>query len=380
MWRTIQVFYYKEAKNALMADGIRPVIEQLGRQGAWDRCWLESHWKHGPHIRLHIESSEERFHQQVLPAIQAEVGRYLQKHPSRLKLNPAELEALHRELGDREYEEGPYLPFMPDNSIQTTAYTLRPRFWGGEGTAALAQQFFHETNGLLLELAHEVRDDYRRRLSWAMALMLATAGATGDLKGKFLCFRSHSQGFLGGEDPDGQIRTAMNEWYLQSENEIARSLQKWADMVSGRRRPDIRIARYMEIIRDFQGRLSTALEAGQARAFGMADFRQVEEEREPGSTEHWPTVLSQYHDFMLRIPSIKAFSDSHRFEAFRYVINFTYSLLTTLGLSALERYFLCYGITRFMEQRYYRQRWWEIVLEDEEAPPGYNLAELVDGY
>lgn len=360
MWQTIQVFYYDEARHRLIAEAIRPTVERLRRQGALDRFWLSSHWKRGPHLELHVDTDAARFGDKVLPTIQAEVGSYLARFPSRLVLDEAEVSKLHRQLAQNELEDGPYTPFQPDNSICVTEYTMRPRLWGGEQSAALAEQFYTETAALLFDLIHAVADDDRRRMQTAMGLMIAAVGAGGNLRSRFLCFRSHFEGFLSRFDESQSVRKAMEQWYADNDQWIARTVRKWSDMVTGRRRPDIWVQRYLEMVGEYEARFAAGFTSGAAKPITSDEMKQAVQEFNPGIAAK--EYLSDYHRLIRNLPGAREYEVSPEFLAFRYIINLTYHLLVPLGVSPLERYFLCHAVAQAVEA-YYGQTWREIVAE-----------------
>jgi hypothetical protein len=373
MWKTMQVYYYDENRHGLIADAIRPMVEQLQRQGAMDCFWFESHWKRGPHLNLHFDTDESRFTDLILPHVREVVGDYLRQHPSTLVVNEQEADRLHRELAKEEFESGPFTPFYPDNSVQVSDYTVRPEFWGGQESADLAVAFRVDTVRTVFDLVDHIRGDYHRRLETVMGLMIATVGAHGRLKGRHMCYRSHYEGFLAYQDPDGQIRAAMKEWYTENEAWLARTLRKWFDMAGGKKRPSLAMARWMETVRDHYARFQAAAESGHARLYDLDDIRENVKEFRPDEAITVTASPSIYHRFMDELPS--ATWEPAAFDAFRYSVNSTYNWFPVLGLTPLERYFLCYAIAQYAET-YYQKSWWEIALNGGAMPAGFTAEVL----
>lgn len=367
MWTTVQVYYYADERHSLLADAIQPTMDELQRQGALNRFWYSSHWKRGPHVDIHIETSAHRFEEEVKPLLISRLTQYLKEHPSSAFINEEEVVTLHTELAWLEQEDGPLTPFIPDNSIRVVPYTMRPQFWGGPEAAELAASFFSETTPLLLNLADEVRDDYCRRLDWSMGLMIATVAACGEMKGTHLCFRSHSQGFLAGSDPGGEIRAAMNQWYVENESWISQTLAKWCSMVNTGSGADDRFDQYRAVAAKYRGQFEAEFAAGRIIPIGT--------DEEPASIAG--ANISNYHRFMYSYPDSESFWFSPWFQSFRYTINLTYNWLASFGTVALEKYFLCYTISNYMEV-FYGKRWWEIVVELQGLPPGTEAVTISD--
>jgi hypothetical protein len=376
MWHTIQVFYYEESRHGLIADAVRPAVEHLERADAFERFWFESHWKRGPHLNLHFDTDGDRFSEQVLPHMRQVLGNYLTAHPSTVVLNEDEVVKKHQKLAESELETGPFGPLYPNNSIQVGEYIVRAEAWGSQEAADIAVSFRAHTAKTVFDLIDHVRDDYHRRLEVAMGLMIATVGATGRLKKRHMCYRSHFEGFLGYSDPDRQIRDAMSDWYQANERWLARTLRKYFAMTEGRKRPDLMMARWLEVVRDYTEQFEVAFEAG-VKSFTKEDFARIGEEVKEGFKKSWIDTPSDYHRFMDSLPEGTVL-DGAAFDAFRYTVNSTYNWLVVMGLSPLERYFLCYAIARYGET-YYGQKWWEIVLSGMTLPEGFELQAVGDG-
>jgi hypothetical protein len=367
MWQTIRINFWDESRSPLLLAGIRPVVERLERAGALDRYWLDTHWKQGPHIRLHIDTDPDRFAAVVAPTIEAEVGAYLTAHPSRRHLDEAALRPIHEGLARIEFEDGPLFPLLPDNQISLIPYTERTRFWGSAEAAEIAAEFRAVAAPLLWELIDRAAGTVRRRMQVAAALMVATVGARGRLQKDHMCFRSHIEGFLADNDADGTVRSALGDWYESNESWLGRRIGTVFAMVEGRRPHELYVARWMELVRDYHERFEQAFTAGEARAFNRDDLNQATAEFQPDEVTGGS---SEYHRYMYSFPAVTKYSDSARFHAFRYTVNLTYNALVPLGLRPVERYGLCYAITRFGET-FWPEKWWQLIANQAGVEPPF---------
>jgi hypothetical protein len=117
-WRALHVYYYDRDQDGLLLGGVRPFLAEVDDHV--DSAYVLRHWRRGPHRRVHVRCERSAWERVIRPRAEQTIGGYLRRHPSTRVLDPAAALAQHRALATVEQEDGPLLPWCPDNSIQET--------------------------------------------------------------------------------------------------------------------------------------------------------------------------------------------------------------------------------------------------------------------
>src|SRR5262245_32110112 len=122
-WYSAHIYYYELDKDALILDGIRPLVRRL--RPVVESVYLVRHWRQGPHLRLQVRTDAGTWAGVVQPLVEEILGGYLRAHPSTAVLDERAELPIHLLLAEREQERGPLSPWYPDNSIQYQPYDSR---------------------------------------------------------------------------------------------------------------------------------------------------------------------------------------------------------------------------------------------------------------
>src|SRR4051812_24958765 len=101
-WFAADVHYYDERKDALILDCVRPVL--AGLRGDVAEAFFVRHWRQGPHLRLRFLTTADVFEARVMPTLIAEVGAYLEAHPSSTPIDAERMLPTYRRLAEQEME------------------------------------------------------------------------------------------------------------------------------------------------------------------------------------------------------------------------------------------------------------------------------------
>lgn len=82
MWKSIGVYQYDEKHEALLLDGIRPVIHSLQAEGRLHRAYVLRSFIYGPHLAIYAELDRESEYPALQKTIQDRLSPYLEEHPS----------------------------------------------------------------------------------------------------------------------------------------------------------------------------------------------------------------------------------------------------------------------------------------------------------
>lgn len=336
----MHVYYYEDDKRDLVLDGVRPLFRRIA--GSVDAASFMRHWRQGPHLRLNVRAEDETFTDVVVPAAEEIVGGFLARRPSQRRIDPDDVLPLHRRLAELEYEQGPLLPFQPDNSMVIAPFDPRIDVVGNEHVADLIADFHADTTELAFTMTEQITT--RATLfATAFDLLVATAHAIPDngLTRGFISFRSHSEGFLCGY-PEGQgQRQAWDDHYRRSADAMTARVDAVVRTVDG-------TGGDVPYVQEWVDRLNRS----RSRVAGLiADG--VSPVPEPSSQgQRTLSGMSEFHRTLFANPAWAQMQDSDSFMTYRLMVNLTYLYLTRMGVTPNKRLMLCHLVANAVEERY----------------------------
>lgn len=333
-WHTLHVVYYEPDNDALLLDGVRPLVRRLtGRVAAVS---FDRHWRRGPQFRVHVRASAADLETVVRPAVAETVGAFLARHPSTHARDEAREHAAHERRAVLEAETGPLRPWYPDNSVHVT------RREPPDGPlAALVADFHAGTNDLVFDLVAAARG--RSRTAAGFDLMIATAHALSGagIFRSFLSFRSHAEAFLCGYPEGAGLRPAWRRHSQRVTPALADRVGALVAGLDGTRPTPARVRDWVGALRPYRDR-AVELIAADPAALPAGD--------EPG--EHDLAALSPFHRRLFGHPGWARTRASTDFRVYRLMINLTYLTLTRAGVTPIERFLLCHLAADAVEARY----------------------------
>jgi Lantibiotic biosynthesis dehydratase C-term len=346
-WHSLHVHYYDQAGvDALILDAVRPFFASV--RGQVEAAYFVRHWRRGPHLRLNLRSDAAAFAHTVYPAAEEIVGGFLTAEPSRAAPDPARHLRLHRQLAALEHDDGPLLPWRPDNSLQVVPYDRRLHVLGGEAAADLLAAFLSGTTELTFQMTDHMRTR-GHRLGLAFDLMLAVAHAfsgSGIVAG-FASFRSHAEAFLCAWPGAGTLREAWDRHYRSRAPALVQRVRDVVTTLDGETPGVPFVASWTGALAGYHARGRTLIETGQMT---------MEPPAPAGRSV--PTVgpLSEVSPFHRATYGSDRYTRDLRpslwFAAYRLALNYTYLQLTRLGLAPADRFFLCHLAANAVEELY----------------------------
>jgi hypothetical protein len=342
-WHSIHIYYYERNKDALILEGVRLLLRRLA--GRFEAASFTRHWRFGPHLRLNIRTDADTFATVVSPAVHEIIGGFLTRCPSTRTLDPERELPTHQLLARVENEEGALLPWHPDNSIRMAGYDRRVEALGNAEMADLLTDFHASTNDFAFRAIDEVRGPGRLALSFDLMIATAHALSGRELTQTFVSFRSHAEAFLSGLPEGDGRRAAWDGRYTKSGTALVDRVGAVTAAVDVGQPP-------MPFVRDWVAMLSPLRE----RAIQLAtDGRLVLDSWASVADRAAETTLgeiSPFHRTLLANPDWPRTRDSDQFRVYRVMLNLTYLLMTTIGVTSAERYLLCHLAANAVEDRY----------------------------
>lgn len=388
MWKSIHVFYYEDQKEALILDAIRPVICGLREKFGVERMHLRRHWKLGPHVALHIQAEDDLFQGSILPYVRDALTPYLEQHPSRRELDPAQYIKQSQTLGAWELEPGPYEPLMPDNSLSELPYVPRSEVVNGVNVMTAIENFWVRALDAVLDIMEDSRGNTLKRYLWMIKMMAAVAEQFpnhGIVRGH-LSYRSHVEGFLQQMDKSGQLLNAYKQQEEQLGVVVEETLREVLDKMDasgvyiGEERP-LRI--WSEALRSlFQECYQQAVE-GKLTA-STDHYKDIAERIGQEAVDRWKmddpeSGMSEFHKTLFNKQGNESFFQSPEFATYRMLINVFYTYLPLFGINPNYKHLLCYLLCGAVE-RVKGITWQELVAQfgksEEEGAPDRDEAKM----
>jgi hypothetical protein len=360
-WHSLHVHYYDDI-DGLVVDGVQPLFDRI--RDRVPTAYYIRHWKRGPHLRLNVHTDADTFDMVVRPAATDVLGDFLATRPSRAVVDPERWLPMHQRLAELEHEDGPLLPWRPDNSVHVVPYDRRLHVLGNELAADLLAEFYARTTDLAFVMTRHVRNGGQRlRLAFDLLVAVAQGLVAGGIRYGFVSYRSHAEAFLTAWPESTGQRGGWDRFYrthapalirrvrdvvaaLDGEPPAADPGSAAADPDSGRGSPAVALVRrWVDALRPFERRGYELVASGRLTIDPPSPGQPV---REPSLTEVSPfhRALADNDWFEQRV------RPSPGFAAYRLVLNYTYLQLTRLGVTPVERFLLCHLAANAVEDAY----------------------------
>ncbi len=336
---------YHGDKEELLRDCLVPLARELSDSATVRSAWLQTRWKQGPHVVLFVDGDPRD-----LPAatrtVTARVGAFLAQHPSREVIDPAQYERTSEQLGRLELVEGPYLPLLPDNSVEPVDETVVDTFVRTDRAAAAKGRIMTAGMAAIDETvaAAPVLD-----ATYAGMAALATAYPRWGLRSGYQALLSHWKEYFYWADGDGSLEARLAGSYeAQRAVLVARLtaaytgglaaraadpvLDAWTEWVATSLPVALRLAEDGDVLPyPHPSRLTQAAKFGEQTAVQWS-----------GSDER------DYSDFhqQFRKLDFTRLGNGTDFAAYRFLVNCFFELLPVLGVAPIQRYATAYLFTR----------------------------------
>lgn len=345
VWFSIHVHYHEPELDGLILDAVRPYFDEVG--SAVETAYFIRHWRQGPHLRLHLRTDPETFDQVVHPAAREIVGGYLARRPSTTRLDPHRLLPLHQQLSLLERDDGPLLPWIPNNTLRTAAYERRLEVLGSVEAADLLADFLASTTGQAFQMTEHVRRGGQRlRLAFDLMIAVAHVSSGVGLSAGSASYRSHAEAFLTSGFAGSATREAWDRHYRAHRRELVGRVRDIVAQLDGGTVAVPFVAAWVEVLERYRARGRELIEAGRMSMDPPA----------PRGKAWNAPPLSERSPFHREFETSEWFAryvrHSSWFAAYRLALSYTYLHLTRLGVTPGQRFLLCHLAANAAEELY----------------------------
>ena len=165
-WLAAYLFYGEPWETFLTA-AVQPFVTQTLASGAAEQFFFIRYWEQGPHIRLRLKGGPERLAGQVRPQLEAFFNRHFLLAPSK-RLEP-----------EAAVTWPAHMRWLPNHSVRFVPYEPEIERYGGPVGMAIAEEQFHLSSRVVLQLLSSGRWGYERALGAAIQLHLGLAWTLG---------------------------------------------------------------------------------------------------------------------------------------------------------------------------------------------------------
>jgi len=343
MITAVRTVYYAD-KSALLRDLMVPLARELGSADGVESAWLQSRWRRGPHIVLFVSGTD------VEPAVvraTARIEAYLAAHPSTTAIDPQEYEQTSLQLGRLELLEGPYLPLLPDNTVERGDDTVVDTFVRSATAAAVKGRIMSAGLTAVDEVILRTRASAVDTVYAGMSA-IATAYPQWGLVSGYQAFLSHWKEYFFWADPDGTLESALAASYAEQSGLLLARLESAHTESVVARAADPVLDAWSTWVETALPLAMSLADAGEvlpyphpARLTQAAKFGPETKVQWSGSDER------QYSDFhrAFRELDFTRLGNGTDFAAYRFVINCFFELLPMLGVAPIQRYAVAYLFT-----------------------------------
>lgn len=357
------VVYFAARKAELLRDCVLPLALSAAKEPGIEHCYVERHWRFGPHLKICLKSSAPSILERVLVESAARVRDHLGQKPSTETLDEGDYLRLSESLGRRELVPPPYGPLYADNTCFTADHLPRVELIGGPEAVDFYERYQMMALGPVLKFIESCSGaNENSRLNYALALLviLAASYPRGGLFSGQLSLRSHLEEFLLENDASGKLRSGFAQRYERAKDRIISTVRALKEQTEG--------GRYTgddPLLKTWAG----LYEQGWPQALELARRRVIDEEPaarlraaagafDPATAARWAfddtREYSPFHQELRSFNWLEERVDVFEFSAYRWLLNLQYILMPLLDISPIERLYLTYVITEASESVYGR--------------------------
>lgn len=361
MWHSVRITYFEKELKSLLLGPVREFIQLLHQKHPGTSCFIQPHWKYGPHVCIQIECDQATFSDSIYPTLQGIVEPWLAQHPSTTKLDPKQYELLSKNIAITELEPGPYLPLWENNSVSVVPF-VRKKALKVEALSITKEHFLSDTLTLSLDLLHFKQIDSEEVFILLIAMMAIAANTfegNGMQRG-FASYRSHAEYFFSTHDKEGQLRSSFDQLYSKHQTRLSTILMAINNQtLDAIECPDL----LQQCLQNWQKIVDDTYRQNKLAVIANLDYLQRENVFDELAEDVIPNVHSDYQKQLethqpsdisqvLTQSDTQAFLRSPEFMAYRNTINYFYLLLPIIGIPPVQKFALCHCTARSIEETF----------------------------
>lgn len=171
-WQAFHVFYHA-SRHAMISTCVKPLADELRRDGLVDGFFFINYWLEGPHLRLRLKPSSAAAADEVTARAQAAIAGFLRSRPALYEAQVSHLADFYNAQFTQELSEEERARYVgPDgrmliranNSFSREAYEPEYGKYGGVAGVALAEWHFEHSSDLVGDIVRTMNVHRRTSL------------------------------------------------------------------------------------------------------------------------------------------------------------------------------------------------------------------------
>lgn len=334
-WRSLHVAYFDRNMDDLICDGVEPLLAATTEPSYYLR-----HWRRGPHLRINFHVDEDAFTRRIRPKAIELMTLSLGRHPSTEHLDKARLLKLYQRRAQLDGDHGPLTPWYEDNTIYDAPYEPPVIGFAGPAAATFLEDFYCATTDLAVDVSRRARLG-QSRFGALFDVWIATAHSlAGGYEHSWTSYRSSADKFRYAAGDDGKYVTGWDLRFEKQRDRLTAQVEAVVQTIDqGTGRSTI-AATWVAVMRQFYHRarelvesdgITFPLPAPDSGSFALAE------------------LTSPFHQALMTNEGWYNQTGNVHFAAYRVMLALTYAHGGRVGLSLVERYFLCHLAASAME-------------------------------
>ncbi len=178
-WISAHLFYHDDL-TPLLTGCVRPLVEELRREGLIDKYFFIRYWLGGPHVRLRLLPALTTTERQIKRRVEERVQAFFNAYPSTNQIDERAYDRLTEQLSRLEYQEDRRVPLYANNSLHYIPYVPEYEHYGGWEVMPEVETHFMESSELALELlGRGISRNQRTAHGTSVFLLTLALGGTG---------------------------------------------------------------------------------------------------------------------------------------------------------------------------------------------------------
>lgn len=185
-WHAIHV-YYGAVRHPMIADCVKPLIDDLRGDGLLAGYFFINYWVEGPHLRLRLKPVTAAATEEVLGRARAAIAGFLRVRPALYEAKSGVFAAFYNSQFDLEFSQEERARYLgPDgkmlirdnNTFSSEPYEPEYDKYGGEAGVALAEWHFEQSSDLVVDIVRSMNVHLRATLLGISAQLMMVMAST----------------------------------------------------------------------------------------------------------------------------------------------------------------------------------------------------------
>jgi hypothetical protein len=339
-WYWLRVYYFEDCKDRLIQEALWPGVQQILSENPGAQAYFERDWIGGPNVVAGVKCAPGNGALLTVRGVRF-IQDYLMRHPSSTIITLAEFERRIKKLRVLEHRNPADIErgLLPNNTVVDGCEEPFSPLLSPGPLKEQVREFLCQSSSLVVSWLALVRECVWQKQHIALQVMIGLAWlANPQTLRSHASYVSHAGGFSRFLSSDGQLLRSFSNCYEGSAGQaMRRYLSAAVDALQQERSLLPGMNDYLALLREVMIDLYDGLAGGRYAAPPLKQIDRSRVNRASGPTAQISRRLNELMGTNIIL------------QTWRLTINLVYRMLNQLGLSAYERCWACYLVSRAAE-------------------------------